>query len=37
MTLLAGKTVRDEGAIPKLHIIIAPETTSCAIYAFRFD
>ncbi len=31
ITLLTGRTFKDEGAIPKLHISIAPETTSWAI------
>ena len=27
MTLFFGSTIKDPGAVPKLHIIIAPETT----------
>ncbi len=32
VTLLTGRTFKVEGAIPKLHIIIAPEVTSLPIH-----
>ena len=31
MVLLTGSTIKELGATPKLHIIIAPLTTNCAI------
>jgi len=37
MTLLVGKTFSDDGAIPKVHIIIAPETVSCGIKSLSLD
>lgn len=33
LVLLTGKTLSVAGAAPKLHIIIAPETTSCPMAA----